>query len=631
MPRPFIKKRFTFFNPDENSFEAIGWGNQHYAVFETLDGYTIIKNPTDGFYEYAELSRDKSDLVPSGVRVGAVSQRPPEIEKHLRVRREAVGVKARRAIKLLGGRPRWEVRRERRREATQRAMLAGAVGVPPTDHTVGDYVGLCLLIQFPDVESTIEQVDVFDFCNREGYSNFGNNGSVYDYFYDNSNGKLRYSNVVTRYITAEHDRSYYTDSSVAYGVRVQELITEGLDCLRAQGFDFSRLSSDADGYIYALNVLYAGECVNNWSEGLWPQSWTLAAPYETPSGERFFDYQITNMGNQLSLGTFCHENGHMVCDFPDLYDYGYQSGGVGDYCLMCYGGADSNPTQVCAYLKYKAGWASRVTPIREGMTAEISAGENDFFIYAKNAKEYFIIENRQQQGRDASLSGAGLAIWHVDESGDNENEQMTSAQHYECSLEQADGRYDLEHRFNGGDGEDLFEAGRKSSFGNSTSPNSKWWDGSLSGLELSRISEAGQMMTFSFTKGEDDMNSIVGSWDVIDVDWGSTGITVKAGPFSFDEDGRWTYRYGGGRWFQVGNMVMWNFENLPDLIYSANVTANAMNGVMGYAREASEDRGCFFGLREPLPSAAPAAGEADAVIGSEVVNDSSCDPAVGPV
>ena len=35
----------------------------------------------------------------------------------------------------------------------------------------------------------------------------------------------------------------------------------------------------------------------------------------------FADYQITDMGNRLTLGTFCHENGHMVCDFPDLYPY----------------------------------------------------------------------------------------------------------------------------------------------------------------------------------------------------------------------------------------------------------------------------------------------------------------------
>ena len=32
------------------------------------------------------------------------------------------------------------------------------------------------------------------------------------------------------------------------------------------------------------------------------------------------DYQMTDMTDELSLGTFCHENGHLIGDFPDLYD-----------------------------------------------------------------------------------------------------------------------------------------------------------------------------------------------------------------------------------------------------------------------------------------------------------------------
>jgi hypothetical protein len=49
----------------------------------------------------------------------------------------------------------------------------------------------------------------------------------------------------------------------------------------------------------------------------------------------------------------------------------------------------------------------------------------------RNATEYFICENRQQTGRDAGLPDAGLAIWHVDELGNNRIEQMTPASHYE--------------------------------------------------------------------------------------------------------------------------------------------------------------------------------------------------------
>jgi hypothetical protein len=58
-------------------------------------------------------------------------------------------------------------------------------------------------------------------------------------------------------------------------------------CLRkhpVKGFDFNGLSVDDEGYLYALNVFYAGSCPNNWSEGLWPHSSSLATPYALGPG-----------------------------------------------------------------------------------------------------------------------------------------------------------------------------------------------------------------------------------------------------------------------------------------------------------------------------------------------------------
>lgn len=633
MSKPFFQKEFTFTNPDGSKFQSLGWGNQFYAVFETLDGFTIVQNPADGYYEYAKLSDDKNDLVPSGVRVSEVSRRPTGLPQHLRIRHETTQRKAQQVLMQLGGQPRWLTRWQQRQAQTRQALMAGPLGAPPTGHTVGSYVGLCLLVQFPDVSGAIPQNQVDNFCNKQGYNLDGNNGSVYDYFYDNSDGKLYYTNIVTTYYTAKHNRAYYTDRTIAYGTRARELIIEGLDYLKAQAFDFSRLSSDSDGYIYALNIFYAGDIVNNWSEGLWPHSWTLATPYQAATGKRFADYQITNMGTQLTLGTFCHENGHMICDFPDLYDYGYQSCGVGNYCLMCYGGADTNPTQVGAYLKYKAGWTTRVTPISGTMTATVAAGKNDFCIYGKNAGEYFIIENRQQQKRDTSLPDAGLAVWHVDELGSNNNEQMTPTQHYECALEQADGRCDLEHNANAGDSDDLFSAPTKPSFSDTTTPNSKWWDGSVSGLTMNQISASGSTMTFTTAKGDENMSNIVGTWNIVGVDWGCTGSVSKAGPFTFNADGSWTYPYGGGRWTQVGDMAIWNFDRAAGLIYTAAVNASAMNGIMGYVGTGS--KGCFYALRQPLPAASPemtaaVAAAVAAVMGAKSESAVMGDAAIGP-
>ena len=500
MPTPFVKERFTFTNPDGSTFEVVGSGNQFFAHFETDDGYTVVKDPQSGFYTYAETSNDNSRLLP--VNNGIVGQADPEslnLKKHVRVSASAARGIANTSDLVQSVEPRWKKRREEKKALQIKNMVAGLRSGPMLAPTVGNYVGLCILIEFPDVPQSINRQEVIDFCNKTGYSGFGNNGSVKDYFFDNSRGKLTYTNVVTQYYTASQNRSFYTDPAVAFGTRARQLIVEALNHFKAQGFDFNQLTADGSGFIYALNVFYAGERVNNWSEGLWPHQWALATSFDAGGGKKFSDYQITNMGSSLTLRTFCHENGHMICNFPDLYDYasdGIGSSGIGNFCLMCYGGNDLNPVQVGAYLKNEAGWSTNLTTISPGITASLNAANNDFYIHAKSATEYFIIENRQKTGRDIFLPDSGLAIWHVDETGSNSNEQMTAAQHYECSLEQADNGFDLEHSANTGDANDLFGAPGNTQFNDSTSPNSKWWDGSNSNLKISEISAPAAIMTF---------------------------------------------------------------------------------------------------------------------------------------
>ncbi|MCE7066995.1 M6 family metalloprotease domain-containing protein [Dyadobacter sp. CY326] len=497
MAAPFLNERFTFTNPDESTVEVIGTGNQFFAHFETDDGYTVIQDPQSGYFTYAQTSDDKSQLLP--VNNGIVGKADPgllNLEKHARVIKSAARSIVSSSDLLQSTEPRWKKRREEKKAAKINNMNAGLRSGPTSAPTVGNYVGLCILIEFPDVPQTIARQNVVDFCNQTGYSGYGNNGSVKDYFFDNSRGRLTYTNVVTEYYTAAHNRSHYTDPAIPFGTRARELIVEALNHLKSNSFDFSQLTSDGSGFIFALNVFYAGDRVNSWSQGLWPHQWALGSAFDAGGGKKFSDYQITNMGSGLSLRTFCHENGHMICDFPDLYDYGSESTAIGHYCLMCYGGNDLNPVQVGAYLKNEAGWTTNLNTITPGITASLNAANNDFYIHSKSATEYFIIENRQNTGRDASLPDAGLAIWHVDETGNNSNEQMTAAEHYQCSLEQADNSFDLEHGANTGDANDLFGAPGTTQFNDATGPNSKWWDGSNSGLKISEISAPGAIMTF---------------------------------------------------------------------------------------------------------------------------------------
>lgn len=75
--------------------------------------------------------------------------------------------------------------------------------------------------------------------------------------------------------------------------------------------------------------------------------------------------------------------------------------------------------------------------------------------------------------------------------------------------------------------------------------------------------------------------SLIGAWAGM-VDWEPFGNYVAAGVWTFKNDGTWSYRFGGGRWIQIGDTAIWTFSNAPGLVYTCTVTPNALKGVMGY-------------------------------------------------
>lgn len=501
MSSQFSGRVFTFTQPDGSTIQLRGFGDQNYAVFETMDGYTVTENPATGFYEVAQLSPDGNALQPAAAAADPLDGAASGVPRGLRVRRASAMAAARESARVMSGR-RCDQRREEKRQQLRiiRGMAAagGPMLAPPQRQTVGDFVGLCLLIDFSDSPATIPRDEVERFCNQPGYNGFGNRGSVFDFFNENSIGRCRYTNVVAPYYRAQRPKTYYTNEQIPQPQRAYELINEALAHHKANGFDFSALTADNQGFVYATNVYYAGPVTNNWAKGLWPHAYHLGSPVQLRPGASAFDYQFTAMESELTLGTFCHENGHMLCDYPDLYDYGYESSGVGAYCLMCAGNNvnDKNPIQVSAYLKRLSGWARSVTTLEHGSQVTLAAGSNDFAIYSRGGREYFLIENRQKAGRDTSLPDEGLAIWHVDEDGDNSHEHMTSGSHYELSLTQADGLFQLERqRGHNGDSGDLY-AGSGARFADNTTPHSKWWTGTSSNLSIDQVSAAGASITF---------------------------------------------------------------------------------------------------------------------------------------
>jgi hypothetical protein len=68
MPIPYDGEQITLHNPDGSELPVRAWGNQFAAVFETLDGHTVVQDPDSGWYHYATLSPDKQALDPGPSR-----------------------------------------------------------------------------------------------------------------------------------------------------------------------------------------------------------------------------------------------------------------------------------------------------------------------------------------------------------------------------------------------------------------------------------------------------------------------------------------------------------------------------------------------------------------------------------
>ncbi len=486
---PVSGELWPLHQPDGTPLEVRIWGDEFYRVVESLDGYTLLPDPATGEVCYARLSADGDELLSTGNRVDRGSGAALGLPTHLRL--------APAAVRAISGAVRAEAAAQEQ-EVRLRLGLEGRKLEPPS---TGNVQGLCLLIDFADAPATMPAAEVDAFCNQVGYTGYGCHGSVRDYYYDVSNGALTYTNYVPAgWFRASQLKSYYDDCGAPYGSRAREMIIEALNALEQSGFDFSQYDANGDGLIDGINCFYAGLTSCAWAQGLWPHSGWLTWSADGVSAAR---YQVTGLADVMRLYTFCHENGHMICYWPDLYDYDGDSRGVGLFCLMCSATSSINPQQPCAYLKMTAGWADvrQLTDYQADLPVPTTGNVMYRYEHPSLPNEFYLIENRQRSGRDLYIPDAGLAIWHVDTEGNNSNQQMTPSSHYLVTLVQADGRWDLEHNTNSGDMTDLWAAPDYPQCTPLTDPDTDWWDGSASELAVMDISAISADMTFTFNPG----------------------------------------------------------------------------------------------------------------------------------
>ena len=180
---------------------------------------------------------------PAPGAAGPLDARGAGVPRGLRVRREAALARGRESALRTAGRRCDSAGKKRRQQLRAMRAWAAAGGpllAPPQRQTVGDFVGLCLLIDFSDAPATISRDEVERFCNQPGYTGFGNNGSVRDFFLDNSIGRCRYTNIVAPYYRAQHPKTYYTNEQIPQPQRALRADQRGAVALATRRASTSR-------------------------------------------------------------------------------------------------------------------------------------------------------------------------------------------------------------------------------------------------------------------------------------------------------------------------------------------------------------------------------------------------------
>lgn len=511
----------------EESVSLRIFGDEYYARTETEDGYTAFYNQAEGRYYYAMLSADGGSLISSTIPLPNAA--PAGIAKHLELSSEKIAeISQQTRAKTDGDRAQGWSERVKAYQALQTANAAAdfrsikaAKARVKAATVLGKKVGLTILIQFPNDKRTPQADSVTfptnsgkieRFCNGVGYTEDGNTGSVRDYFFDQSLGQLTYTQKVTNIVTMPQPRNYYNfiDYPTNRVVRPDAgeagimLLNDALTILKAQNFDFTTLSLDSGRRAIATNIFFAGRDSGVFARGLWPHASSLRSDINvgtTAAPIYISKYQITNIeDSRPTIGTFCHENGHLLLGFPDIYSLSGE--GVGRHCLMGSGNdlnSGKTPSPLNLYFKEVVGWAT-ITDLPADVSNAFSlptTGSVGYRIRRQGIPtENFVVENRGVGDKWARFSNdKGVIVWHIDETIDG---NFRPASHYGIAVVQADGRRDLEKGTNRGDAGDYFDLSDNPKLSDTTTPNANWFDGTASFFKVKVLTGVGASTDVQF-------------------------------------------------------------------------------------------------------------------------------------
>ncbi|HEY2787209.1 MAG TPA: M6 family metalloprotease domain-containing protein [Fimbriiglobus sp.] len=261
-----------------------------------------------------------------------------------------------------------------------------------------------------DWEASLFSVGTYKGKNVTGQTVYG---SMNDYYKEISYGNFKIDGKFMGWVEMPKKRMEYSTGTGSSNREKADFLSGSMDkVLAAKGKEALK---DYDGVF----VVYAGGRPNGTTRGslYWPHRSSF-----NHDGKRW-PYFIVNelQSNQMTnISVFCHEFGHML-GLPDLYARPEIPGmfGIGVWGVMSQQAGNGRPQHYSAWSKEQLNWIKpAIVDPRVKQKIVLSPIEDDptqcvKVIVRTDGSEYFLLENRQRKGFDASLPAAGLLIWRV--------------------------------------------------------------------------------------------------------------------------------------------------------------------------------------------------------------------------
>ena len=501
MAAPARDAPFVLRQPDGTPFVARQFGDEWMNGTQTVDGYTIIKDPRSGVWTYADVTQ-AGKLAASPYVVGR--DLPYALPRSVR---PGVNVKSRALV------------------GPKTFTLEAAADFSGTKNI------LAILVDFDDTPAT---TTADDWQSRF----FGTSASVKDFYDKTSYGALNLvpaeetsgtNDGIVGWLRLPGNHPNFGGSIAANA----PALAQAAMTAAAPFIDYAAFDTNGNGFVSESELLIVivvagndgafGEC----SPSIWAHQLRInpgvtldgktLAPYAMV-GEKHCDASDPPAATPASIGPIVHEAGHLL-GLPDLYDTDDSSEGVGRWSAMSRGlwnevtlPGDS-PSLMDAWSKVTLGWVIPTMvagTLRDQAIPDAATSPSIFRFLTGN--EYFLVENRNGGIYDAGLPSTGLLIWHIDDDKANNTQECSpggdtglsacsATVHPRVRLVQADNLYDLEHspdgeEVNRGDAGDPFPGtSNRRAFTKSTTPNSKTYSGAASNVFVTRISDSGPTMT----------------------------------------------------------------------------------------------------------------------------------------